>query len=58
MSLLLPTRTDFFVVLVLLWMAREATLESVLPELGEPGVSPVGVQTQLQVIVVEGLDHL
>lgn len=38
-------------------MSREATLEAVLPELGEPGVSSVGVQAQLQVVVVEGFDH-
>lgn len=52
-----PTGADFFVVFVLLRVSREATLEAVLPELGEPGVSGVGVQAQLQVIVVEGFDQ-
>lgn len=39
-------------------MAWEAALETVLPELREPGVPSVGVQTQLQVVVIKGLDHL
>lgn len=41
------TRADFFVVLLFLGMAREAALKTILPELGEPGVPGVLVQTQL-----------
>ena len=50
------TQADFLVVLVLLCVARQAALEAVLPELGEPGVPGVGVQTQLQEVVVERRD--
>ena len=56
--MLSPTGADLLVVLVLLWMTRQAALETILPELREPGVPGVGVQPQLQVVVVEGLDHL
>lgn len=56
-SKLEPTGADFFVVFVLLRVPWKATLEAVLPELGEPGVSVIGVQTQLQVVVVERFDH-
>lgn len=38
-------------------MSRKATLEAILPELGEPGVPSVGVQTQLQVVVIKRFDH-
>lgn len=38
-------------------MTGQTALEAVLPELGEPGVPGVGIQSQLQVVVVEGLDH-
>lgn len=38
-------------------MSRKATLEAVLPELWEPGVPSVGVQMQLQVVVVKRFDH-
>lgn len=55
--LLWPTGADSFVVFVLLRVSRKATLEAVLPELGEPGVPSVGVQTQLQVVVVKRFDH-
>lgn len=57
-SLFPPTGADFLVVLVLLWMAGQAALETILPELREPGVPGIGVQTQLQVIVIKGFDHL
>ena len=36
----------------------EAALEAVLPELGEPRVAGVGLQAQLQEVVVEGGDLL
>ena len=39
-------------------MTWEAALETILPELGKPGVPGVGVQTQLQVVVIKGFDHL
>ena len=57
-SLLSPTGADFLVVFVLLWVALEAALETVLPELREPGVPGVSVQAQLQVVIIKGFDHL
>lgn len=39
-------------------MARYTALEAVLPELGEPRVPGVGVQAQLQEVVVKRLDLL
>ena len=39
-------------------MPVEAALEAVLPELGEPRVPGVGLQPQLQEVVVEGGDLL
>lgn len=53
-----PTGADLLVALVLLRVACKAALETVLPELGEPGVSGVAVQTQLQIVIIKGLDHL
>lgn len=54
----LPTGADFLVVLVLLRVSWQAALEAVLPELSEPGVPGVGVQSQLQIVIVKGLDDL
>lgn len=41
---------------VLLRVSLQPTVEAVLPELGEPGVSWVVFGTQFQVIIVEPLD--
>lgn len=45
--LLCPTGADFFVVLLFLGMAWEAALKTILPELWEPRVPGIAVQTQL-----------
>lgn len=37
-------------------MPRDAALKSVLPELRKPGVAGVGVQTQLQIVVIKRQD--
>lgn len=47
------TCTDFLVVGILLRVARNAALEAVLPELCKPRVPGVGVQAQLQEVVVK-----
>lgn len=38
---------------VLLWVASEPALETVLPELSEPGVALICVWLQVQVIIIE-----
>lgn len=47
------TCADFLVVMVLLRMTRNAALEAVLPELSKPRVPCVGVQTQLQKVLIK-----
>lgn len=50
------TCADFLVVMVLLRMTRNAALEAVLPKLSKPRVPCVGVQTQLQKVLVKWLN--
>lgn len=50
------TCADFLEIMVLLGMTRNAALEAVLPELSKPRVPFVGVQTQLQKVLVKRLN--